>query len=68
MANPEPKDYVKRHLVKRHVDHKTLSAAMINALNAFTEDEYEITNVVDNLGAALEADPLPPHKKISAVH
>ena len=64
----EPKDYVKRHLEKRDVNHETLSAALIDALNAFSQEEYEQTKVMDQLGAALESDPLPPHKKISAVH
>jgi hypothetical protein len=63
----EPKEYVRKHLVeKRHVEPKTLSDDLIKALNAFTEEEF--TRLVDNLGAALENDPLPAHKKISAVH
>ena len=41
---------------------------MIDALNAFSKKEYEETNLVDNLGAALTGDPLPPSQKISAVH
>ena len=63
-----PKDYVKKHLEDRGVDPKTLSDAMIDALNAFSKKEYEETKLVDNLGAALTSDPLPPSQKISAVH
>jgi hypothetical protein len=68
MPKPEPKDYVKRHLAKQKVDPDSLSKAMIEALNAFSEDEYENTKVMDKLGDALLKDPLPPDQKISAVH
>jgi hypothetical protein len=64
----ELKDYVRRHLEKRGVDPDTLSGDMIKALNAFSQDEYEKTKVIDQLGAALMSDPLPTHQKISAVH
>ena len=66
----ELKGYVRRHLEKRGVDPGTLSPGMIKALNAFSQDEYETTKVIDQLGAALmnESDPLPTHQKISAVH
>jgi hypothetical protein len=64
----KPKDYVKKHLEERGVDPDTLSGDMIKALNAFSQDEYENTKVIDQLGAALMSDPLPPHQKISAVH
>lgn len=63
-----PKDYVKKHLEERGVDWTTLSDAMIDALNGFSKKEYEETKLVDNLGAALTSDPLPPSQKISAVH
>jgi hypothetical protein len=64
----KPKDYVRKHLVERGVDPETLSPDMIKALNAFSQDEYETTKVIDQLGAALMSDPLPTHEKLSAVH
>ena len=66
----KPKDYVRKHLEERGVDPDSLSPGMIKALNAFSQDEYETTKVIDQLGAALmnESDPLPTHQKISAVH
>ena len=49
----EPKEHVKKHLEKRGIDPRTLTDAVIDALNAFSEDELD---KVDKLGAALMAD------------
>lgn len=68
MPKPEPNDYVRRHLKKQKIDPDTLSNALIEALNAFSQVEYENTKVMDQLGDALLKDPLPPDQKISAVH
>lgn len=61
----QPKDHVKKHLHDNNVDPATLSDDVIDALNAFSEPELK---KVDNLGSALEADPVQPSQKISAVH
>ena len=64
MAKP-PKDHVKKHLDKRGIDPATLSDGVIDALNAFTEDELKR---VDDLGTALTADPISSAGKVSVVH
>jgi hypothetical protein len=65
----KPKDYVRKHLVEREVDPDSLSDDMIKALNAFSQDEYEKTKVIDQLGAALMSDDPPAtHQKLTAVH
>jgi hypothetical protein len=64
MAKP-PKDHVKKHLDKRGIDPATLSDSVIDALNAFTEEELKR---VDDLGTALTSDPISPASKVSAVH
>jgi len=62
----QPKDYVKKHLSKNDVDPGTLPDGVIDALNAFSEEELKR---VDNLGEQLEeAGGMTPGSKISAVH
>jgi hypothetical protein len=61
----KPNHHVKEHLNKRHIDPETLSHDVIDALNAFSEDELDM---VDKLGAALTRDPIQPDIKVSAVH
>ncbi|HKG43877.1 MAG TPA: hypothetical protein VKB10_06505 [Gaiellaceae bacterium] len=62
----QPKDYVKKHLSKNDVDPETLPDGVIDALNAFSEEELKR---VDNLGEQLEeAGGMTPGSKISAVH
>jgi hypothetical protein len=60
----DPKDHVKKHLKKNGVNPAMLPPAVIEALNAFSEEELV---KVDCLGEALEAANLPDIK-ISAVH
>jgi hypothetical protein len=59
----QPKDHVKKHLDKNHVDPATLPDSVIDALNAFEPDELD---KVDDLGAALMASQVP--NKIAVVH
>jgi hypothetical protein len=61
----KPKDHVKQHLRKNGVDPDTLPDGVIDALNTFSDAELA---KVDNLGAQLQAAPLSPATKISAVH
>lgn len=60
-----PKDHVKKHLDKRGIDPATLSDSVMDALNAFSEQELK---KVDDLGTALTDDPLPAGSKVSVVH
>lgn len=62
----QPKEHVKRHLEKRHIPVSDLTDDVIDALNAFSDDELD---KVDNLGDALMNDGmLDSNQKISAVH
>jgi len=61
-----PKEHVKKHLEKRHIPESKCTDDVIDALNAFSEEELEM---VDNLGDALMKDGmLDDSQKISAVH
>ena len=58
--------HAKKHLEKRHIPESKLTDDVVDALNAFSEEELD---KVDNLGAALMDDgELNDHQKISAVH
>jgi hypothetical protein len=60
------KDPAKKHLDKRHIPESKLTDAVVDALNAFSEEELQ---KVDDLGAALMDDGmLDSNQKISAVH
>jgi hypothetical protein len=60
------KDPAKKHLEKRHIPESKLTDDVVDALNAFSEEEL---NRVDKLGEALMNDGmLDPSQKISAVH
>jgi hypothetical protein len=60
------KDPAKKHLEKRHIPESKLTDDVVEALNAFSDDELD---KVDNLGAALMDDGMLDDKqKISAVH
>jgi hypothetical protein len=62
----EPKEHVKKHLKKNNVEPDDLSDSVIDALNAFSEDELK---KVDHLGAVLMSDPgISPDTRICAVH
>jgi hypothetical protein len=60
------KDPAKKHIEKRHIPESKLTDAVVDALNAFSEDELD---KVDTLGDALMNDGMLDDKqKISAVH
>ena len=61
----QPKEYVKAHLRKNGVDPAGLSEDVIEALNAFSNDELKL---VDRLGETLQQASVTPDTKISVVH
>ena len=59
--------HAKRHLEKRRIPESKLTDDVVDALNAFSEEELD---KVDSLGDALMSDDKMPdsNEKISAVH
>ena len=62
----EPKEHVKKHLEKRHIDPATTLGRRDRRAERFSTEELD---KVDDLGAALMGDAEPDRdQKISAVH
>ncbi|HEV8098739.1 MAG TPA: hypothetical protein VGP56_06305 [Gaiellaceae bacterium] len=64
---PKPlKEPAKKHIEKRNIPESKLTDKVVDALNAFSEEELKR---IDDLGSALMDDGmLDSNQKISAVH
>jgi hypothetical protein len=65
MPRPEVKPQVKRHLEKNNVDPDDLPDGVIEALNACSAPELQL---MDNVGASMEAANLKPELVLFSVH